>query len=69
MCEYCKKQSTLIEKEVPTEVFGHFTGYKILSVVFDTRGYLRLGDKEDMGCLDHDEKIEANYCFNYGRQL
>ena len=67
MCNYYENNSVLIEKEVADECFGELVGYKTVSVVFDTRGYLRLGDKEDMGCLDHDEKIEANYCFNCGR--
>jgi len=32
-------------------------------------GYLRLGDSEDMNCIDHDDKIEIKYCMMCGRKL
>jgi hypothetical protein len=42
------------------------------SVMFEVRngaGYIRLGDRKDMQCLDHEQKLKTNYCFNCGRKL
>ena len=69
MCDYCEKDTELLTREVATEVFGEFTGYENISVVYDDRGYLRLGYKYDMQCLDHGENIKINFCPMCGRKL
>ena len=71
MCEYCEKDKTLLEKdEIVSNMSFGWGDVKIdrsecseytLSVFID-RGYLRLVDKEDSGCLDHGERIALRYC-------
>lgn len=83
MCNYCNedKLNTLIEKEEISSMFYFCLGHKIEaediikldnSVVLDIRnkqGYIRLGDREDMNCIDTEYKLKINYCPVCGRKL
>ena len=80
MCNYCDDNNILIKKDdliSPTSFGWGDDDTKInlsqtanLSlIVFVDRGYLRLADAEDCGCLDHDEKILINYCPMCGKKL
>ena len=33
------------------------------------QGYLRLGNRDEMQCIDHSENIKINYCPFCGREL
>jgi hypothetical protein len=39
-----------------------------IGVIID-RGYLRLVDTDDAGCMDHGEKVKISYCPFCGRGL
>ena len=80
MCKHCENVSILLEKDevISNLSFGwgddetkinrsQCVDYTI-AIVLD-RGYLRLVDKEDYGCLDHGEKIKINYCPMCGNKL
>lgn len=82
MCEYCAESAfnTLIEADVTIyaeNIFGKVHLYdepfdEDMSVALDIRcgsGYIRLGDRTDMGCIDHGGKIKINYCPMCGRKL
>ena len=82
MCTWCKESAfgTLIESEkLESAIIGWEAKMKATeldnidnSVVMEIRcgsGYIRLGDRGDMNCLDHEEKIEINYCPMCGRKL
>ena len=74
MCKYCEenKINTLIEDNKPEIAWDTYAGVEDNSVVLETRngiGYLRLGDREDMECLGHGEKIKINFCPMCGRKL
>lgn len=46
--------------------------YEDNSVMFEVRcgsGWIRIGDRSDMGCLDHGEKFEVKYCMECGRMI
>ena len=84
MCDYCKENylNLLIES---TKIDDHLIGldeamlattlFNFIddnSVVIDIRScgaYIRLGDRDDMQCLDHEEKIHINFCPMCGRKL
>lgn len=82
-CEYCEKGklNTLIKSEKIGNMIWWSVGHELKkecidevdnSVVLEIRcgqGYLRLGDRSDMQCIDHDEKIKIFYCPVCGRKL
>ena len=84
-CEYCKvdKLNLLIESDKIWNTIYFFIGEgKPLqeddvdtvdnSVVLEIRngqGSLRLGERDDMQCIDHSDKVEINYCPMCGRNL
>jgi hypothetical protein len=71
MCQFCEEEKILLqEDEIVYNVSFGWGDVKIyrnqcveytLSVFVD-RGYLRLVDLEESGCLDHGEKIKINFC-------
>ena len=82
MCKYCDESAfnTIIESnyiEYASNICGKVCvwdqPYEIdNSVVFEMRcgsGYIRLGDRSEMNCIDHEDKIKVNYCFYCGRKL
>ena len=82
MCNYCKQSAfnTLIEKyitEYATNIWGNFHKRdepieNDESLVFEMRcgsGYLRLGDRSEMQCIDHRYKFQINFCPMCGRKL
>lgn len=84
MCNYCNENclNLLIES---TKLDDHLIGLDPTmlattlsnfvddnSVVIDIRncgGYIRLGDRDEMQCLDHEEKIRISFCPMCGRKL
>jgi hypothetical protein len=81
-CKYCKESAfnTIIENSITEygyNIFGNIGLYiepeeTDVSVIFEMRcgsGYIRLGDRAEMNCIDHENKIKTNYCFNCGREL
>lgn len=83
MCKYCEENAfnVLIEDkfiEYGYNFFGNVGLYEEPeetdnSVVLDCRGeghlYLRLGDRSEMGCIDHSENIKLKFCPMCGRKL
>lgn len=82
MCKYCTDgyttliDSTKIESNICGWDSGRMTTDELEdvdnSVVFEIRnehGYIRLGDRSDMGCLDHGDKVKIDYCPFCGRKL
>ena len=85
MCKCCEDGAftTLIEsKKLDDHLVGEHGWCKGLlayeldygdySVVFEMRnghGYIRLGDRSDMNCLDTDKKFEIMNCLCCGRKL
>ena len=72
-CEYCKDELVMMQKEVGNNGILHWGIGKPLTkelieccetslIVNIDRGYLRLSNPEDNGCLDHGERIKINYC-------
>lgn len=79
MCEYCNGS---INKMFDVEMYESINGWVnppfneattyLESLIFEVRndkGYIRLVDLDDCGCLDHGEKVEVNYCPMCGRKL
>lgn len=84
MCDCCKEYdlNVLIESN---KIDDHLIGInpemlatRLLdyvddnSVVIDVReagAYLRLGNREDIQCLDHEEKIKISFCPMCGRKF
>jgi len=61
----CDCDKVLIEEEF--DVIKDYFGNKVedtkeICVMYDNRGYIRLGDPSDMNCLDHGEKFKVNFC-------
>ena len=84
MCKYCTDgYTTLIDSTKISNMIWFFSSREAKitnddidevdnSVVFEIRngsGYIRLGDRGDMGCLDHGGKIKIDYCMFCGRKL
>lgn len=81
-CKYCEESAftTIIENSVTEygyNIWGNIGLYDEpletdTSVVFEMRcgsGYIRLGDRCDMECIDHCNKIQVNYCPMCGKKL
>lgn len=81
-CDYCKESAfnTIIEKNIEVlaeNIFGKIhvwdkPNFDDMSVVFEIRcgsGYIRLGDRSEMGCIDHEDKFKVKYCPMCGREL
>jgi len=73
MCKYCEKDETLLQKDEIISNMSFGWGNDEVKInrsqcieyslsVFVDRGYLRLVDPEDCGCLDHGQKVLINYC-------
>ena len=71
-CEYCIKEKVLMKRDVINPAMIQWVGgvkasdvcdfeYE-LGVFIDSRGYLRLVDVNDRGCLDHGEKVKISFC-------
>lgn len=81
MCEVCNGFATLIESTKISNMVWWCVGdalrrddldeedNSLVLEVRNGRGYLRLGDREDMGCLDHSDKYEIKYCPECGRKF
>jgi len=77
MCDYCSNNTYLIKTKIIDDAFIGWNNeikltdlnYKTIAIMFDTRGYLRLVDKEDHDCLVHGEKFKINYCPICGKKL
>jgi hypothetical protein len=71
--EDCKINGTKYESKHNSTMFNYNGAVCIEnSVVFETRngsGYIRLGDTDDMGCIDHSGNFKINYCHMCGRKL
>ena len=67
-CTYCRSKEHLLEQDMPELVYGEECGRYDLQVIVD-RGYLRMGDADDMQCMDHGEKIKINFCPMCGLKL
>ena len=78
MCNFCEKESTLLEKEdLISEISFGWGDIKInrsecfeynLNLFID-RGYLRLVNPDDSDCLDHGNKIKIHFCPMCGEKL
>ena len=82
-CNVCRedKLNTLIESTKISNMVWWAVGHELKrdtiqeednSLVLEIRnsqGYLRLGDRGDMGCLDHSGKIKINFCPVCGRKI
>lgn len=60
MCEYCEHKKQLLTKFEKYECWGRFE-YEESQLIID-RGYLRLGQTDDMNCIDSGIKVKINYC-------
>jgi hypothetical protein len=80
MCKYCEKDETLLQKDEIISDMSFGWGNDEVKInrsqcieyslsVFVDRGYLRLADPEDCGCLDHGQKVRINYCPMCGEAL
>ena len=83
MCKYCEdKTTTLIESEkignplrrpndtlTVKEMYDLADDFSLVMEIRNNKGYLRLGDREEMGCLDHNENVEINYCPFCGKKI
>ena len=82
MCEFCEEGSffKIMSKQIIDETFIgwekellatdlEYVNLDIMFEVSNGAGYIRMGDSEDMGCLDHGEKYKINHCLNCGRKL
>lgn len=83
MCDKCNpdKLNLLIESEKIANMIYLSIGQVLKresideqdnSLVLEIRndiGYLRLGDRGDMQCLDHDCVLQINYCPMCGRKI
>jgi len=67
-CECCSKDTVLMRKNAPYVFYGKQLEDNEIFVIYDDRGYLRLG-YDDFNCLDHGEKYKINYCPMCGRKL
>ena len=66
MCQ-CESRVILSEEVVFPSMVEWCGGYhknlaSKLAVIIDNRGYIRLVEEGQDGCLDHGQKWEANYC-------
>ena len=68
MCDFCSKDNVLMTMKVPCVVFGTIIEDDDVQVIYDDRGYLRLG-YDDFNCLDHGEKYKINYCPMCGKRI
>ena len=80
MCEYCKggRVVLLIDEVIdyksafsPDAKFSDMSFYNI-SVVIEQRNnelWLRLGDYDDMNCLDHGTRKKLKFCPMCGRNM
>lgn len=80
MCEFCEDGKTLLKEidlisksswgwgndEVEVKLKNTCT-FELR--VFIDRGYLRLVDPDDCGCLDHGQKVLINYCPMCGKRI
>jgi len=81
MCRYCGgKLVELIEADKLDESLFEWSGEATIriydrennSVMFEVRngvGYIRLGDREDMNCIESGDKIKVNFCPMCGVKL
>jgi hypothetical protein len=84
MCDYCDKDklNILIESEkingnligwnkemLATELLDLIDDNSVVLEIRNGQGYIRLGNRMDMQCIDHEEKIKINYCPICGRKL
>ena len=79
MCKYCENELSFISIDyfnpallhwIGDTKAGDIIGLEEKRIVFiDTRGYLRLADPLDCGCLDHGEKIKIDFCPFCGRKI
>ena len=86
MCEYCKEEKDLLkgeiekfndicmfmkkdEETIPVKTIRECFETEEVRVFID-RGYLRLTQGEDIGCIDHSiDIIEVNFCPNCGSKI
>lgn len=78
MCDYCKEDKIIMEKEVihrstwgwgcDTLVKENNAVYYQLGIFID-RGYLRYVDLEDCNCLEHGCRVKINFCPFCGNKL
>ena len=78
MCKFCENDEILIQKD---ELICNFSfGWGNVKIdrsqcseyslsMFIDRGYLRLVDPTDSGCLDHGEKVKIFFCPMCGKKL
>lgn len=82
MCVYCTEGERLLIESTKISNMIYYSVGQILnredldeddnSVVIEVRngrGYIRLGDRSDMGCLDHSDNIKINYCPMCGKEF
>lgn len=81
MCMWCNGFYRIVESEKIDNVIwmavGNILDRNMIrkrdnSVFIEVRngqGYIRLGDREEMQCLDHCETVKINYCPNCGRKF
>ena len=84
MCEYCEQQEVIMVQEDNIHLSAWHWGwagpdYSITmdkaiensynNSLFIDRGYLRLIEMEDSGCLDHGLKIKIKFCPFCGKEL
>ena len=71
MCEYCENGKELLSIDIicASCIMSGGTAEADTYIVFVDRGYLRLADKDDCGCLDHGEKKRISFCPMCGGKL
>lgn len=84
-CEYCNqgKLNLLIESKRIWNVMYLFAekrkplekediqeeDYSLVLEIRNNQGYLRMGDRSEMQCIDHSEILKINFCPICGRNL
>lgn len=76
MCDYCEREKNIFKFETLDDWILTWGGditkesseYSENTIFID-RGFLRLVDPLDCGCLDHGDKIVINFCPICGEQL
>lgn len=78
MCEYCENGHSILSKNIVLLNMVQWCGEtkaKDLNLLEDEfiffidRGFLRFVNKDDMGCLDHGDKVVIKYCPFCGKVL
>ena len=81
-CPFCDKSEELLSIDVMDRSkwgWGYDGSIKltleeaerdqITKHIFIDRGYLRMAERSECGCMDHGQKVKINYCPECGKKL